>query len=86
MLAAEGAYLHGIILMLEPVGWFTTWTGLDLVFQNSRKDQSTLDFNSKMATAEITFSSFAVVQEPANVDISRPKSVIPMDYNNLRVA
>lgn len=83
--AESGVYLHGIILMLEPVGWFTTWTGLDLVFQTSRKDQSTLDFNTKMASAQITFSSFAAVQE-TDTETPRQKSVIPMDNNNLRVA
>ncbi len=83
--AESGVYLHGIILMLEPVGWFTTWTGLDLVFQTSRKEQSTLDFSSKMATAQITFSSFGAVQE-TEAETPRHKSVIPMDNNNLRVA
>jgi hypothetical protein len=82
-LTAKSAYLNGISLMLEPVGWFMTWTGLDHVFQISNKNKSSLDFNSKMAIAEITFSSFSAVE---NGDEAKQKSVIPLDNNNLRIA
>lgn len=76
-LSEKAAYLNGIILMLEPVGWFTTWTGMDYVFQISKKEKSALDFNSKMAFAKISFSSF---------DTNPQKTVIPLDNQNLRVA
>ncbi len=76
-------YLDGIILLLEPVGWFTTWTGLDYVFQISRKEKSSIDFNSKMAQAKIAFSSFDAAQDATG---SRQKTVIPLDNQNLRVA
>jgi hypothetical protein len=76
-LSEKAAYLNGIILMLEPVGWFTTWTGMDYVFQISKKENSALDFNSRMAFAQISFSSF---------DTSQQKTVIPLDGQNLRVA
>jgi hypothetical protein len=86
-LSAEKTYLHGIILMLEPIAWFATWTGLDHVFQNSRKGKSDLDFNSKMAFAEIAFSPFGVEQgEKLNEPDNRQKTVIPLDNYNLRVA
>ena len=86
--ATKSAYLNGVILMLEPVGWFVTWTGMDNVFQISRKNKSALDFNSKMVHAEITFSSVdAIIQEAASESPgSRQKTVIPIDNNNLRVA
>ena len=86
-ISAEKAYMHGIILMLEPIGWFTTWTGLDNVFQNSRKGKAALDFNIKMASSKITFSSFGTVQDPntENPD-TKQKTVIPLDNYNLRVA
>ena len=54
-ISEEQAFLHGIILMLEPIGWFLTWTGLDHVFQTARKDQSAIEFNLKMARSEISF-------------------------------
>ena len=86
-ISAKGAYLNGIYLMLEPVGWFMTWTGLDHVFQNSRKANSALDFNSRMAYAQITFSSFEAMQQPAEDAVgARQKTVIPVDDYNLRVA
>ena len=70
-------YLNGIILMLEPVGWFTTWTGLDCVFQISGKEKSAIDFNRKMAQAKIAFTS---------MENTTQKTVIPLDSQNLRVA
>jgi hypothetical protein len=84
-LSAEKEYLHGIILMLEPIAWFTTWTGLDNVFQNARKGNPALDFNSRMAFAEISFSPFGEPGAPDNTD-TKQKTVIPLDNYNLRVA
>lgn len=75
-------YVHGFILMLEPVGWFMTWTGLDHVFQISNKHKSALAFNSKMAHARISFSSL----EDQHANPQRKRTVIPFDSDNLRVA
>jgi hypothetical protein len=75
----ELKYLEGMILMAEPMGWFLTWTGLDLVFQNTRNSKATLEFNEKMAKASVSFSSLAAQGR-------KHKSVIPLDNNNLRVA
>lgn len=77
---SEESILHGIILMLEPVGWFMTWTGLDHAFQISAKSDDALDFSSKMGEARIAFSS--VSETEGAID----KMVIPLDSNNLRVA
>lgn len=76
----ELKYVEGMILMAEPMGWFMTWTGLDLVFQNSRNSKATLDFNAKMAKASISFCSLD------SQNARKHKSVIPLDNNNLRVA
>lgn len=73
----EIKYLEGIILMAEPMGWFMTWTGLDLVFQISQSSKEAMDFSAKMAKASIAFSS---------LDAHTHKTVIPLDNNNLRVA
>ncbi len=85
-ISEEYAYLHGIILMLEPIGWFTTWTGLDQVFQVARKEKSAIDFNYKMANAQISFSSFGVTENTTTSNEPKQKSVIPLDGYNLRVA
>jgi hypothetical protein len=71
----EIKYLEGMILMAEPMGWFMTWTGLDLVFQISKNSKEQMDFSEKMSKASIAFSS-----------PDAAKSVIPLDNNNLRVA
>ena len=86
MIAEEQAFLHGIILMLEPIAWFAAWTGLDNVFQNSRKGKEDIDFNSRMAFAEIAFSPFGTEEDQANPADSKQKTVIPLDNYNLRVA
>ncbi len=78
------AYTHGLNLMLEPVGWFMTWTGLDSVFQIAKKSSAALDFNSKMAEAKIKFNSLEETQT-LNAEKAQ-KTVIPIDNNNLRVA
>ncbi len=86
--SAENAYLHGIYSMLEPVGWFMTWTGLDHIFQNSRKAKSNLHYNSMMAHARIAFSSFdtAITSAATEEVVTKQKTVIPFDDCNLRVA
>lgn len=76
----ELKYIEGMILMAEPMGWFMTWTGLDLVFQNTRNSKATLEFNAKMAKASISFCALDSKTE------RKHKSVIPLDSNNLRVA
>lgn len=80
----SAAYTHGLNLMLEPVGWFMTWTGLDHVFQIAKKSSSALDYNSKMAEAQIKFNSLEETQS-MNTEKAQ-KTVIPLDNNNLRVA
>jgi hypothetical protein len=83
----KGTLLSGIYTMLEPVGWFMTWTGLDHVFQNSRKAKSNLHYNSMMAHAHIAFSSFDSIQNAeAQEAAKQQKTVIPFDDCNLRVA
>ena len=84
---SKGTFLTGMYTMLEPVGWFMTWTGLDHVFQNSRKAKSNLHYNSMMAHASIAFSSFESIQSTENQDAAnKQKTVIPFDDCNLRVA
>jgi len=86
-LPGKSAYLNGIYSMLEPVGWFMTWTGLDHVFQNSRKSKSALDYNTMMASATMAFSSFDAALEVTEDGVAaKQKTVIPFDNSNLRVA
>ena len=45
-------------VILEPAGWFFTWTGLDHIFYISGKKSAEYNFVSRMAHAKITFLSF----------------------------
>ncbi len=48
---------HLLIVLGEPAGWFTFWSGLDeLVFSHQAK-HADRDFYAKMAVAEISFKS-----------------------------
>jgi len=48
-------YISALQVVIEPAGWFLTWTGFDKIFSNIRKRSSELDFNEKMAHSEIIF-------------------------------
>lgn len=55
--------LHGLEMMLDPLGWFLIWTGLEMVFVQAKKEQPAIDFNLKMATAKLTFITFGIPAE-----------------------
>jgi hypothetical protein len=57
--------LHSTNLMIafvqtlfEPAGWFTAWTGLDLLFYNVPGKKPEREFYKKMADANISFGSY----------------------------
>jgi hypothetical protein len=51
-------FINALRIILEPAGWFFTWTGFDHVFYLSRNKKPELDFLSRMGHAEIKFLSF----------------------------
>ncbi len=54
----QNFYLNVLRVLLEPSGWFMVWAGLEDIYYGSRKKKEQLDFNLKMAQAEISFVSF----------------------------
>lgn len=52
--------LRGFEMMLDPLGWFLTWTGLDMIFVQSKKEQPHIDFNMRMTNAKLTFAAFGM--------------------------
>jgi hypothetical protein len=50
--------LNTIQIVLEPSGWFMVWTGMDNIFYNTRNRKPNLDFNNKMAHADIGFMPY----------------------------
>lgn len=54
----EGVWTHVFLVLLEPAGWFTAWTGLDEIYYTARQKKPDLDFYQKMASVEILFISY----------------------------
>jgi hypothetical protein len=52
-------FIYSVLkIIFEPGGWFTLWTGLDILFFGSKEDKSDLEFYRKMMKAEIIFSHY----------------------------
>jgi hypothetical protein len=53
---SENFFTHMLEVVLEPGGWFTTWTGLEQIFFGVEQKKQDLDFYEKMAKCQITFT------------------------------
>ena len=51
-------FIHFLIFLFEPAGWFTAWTGLDQIFYTSKEKKPDLEFYDKMTHADIVFLSY----------------------------
>lgn len=49
---------HLLIIILEPAGWFTAWTGLDEIYYTAKQKKEELDFYEKMSNSDIEFVSY----------------------------
>ncbi len=47
-----------VLVILEPSGWFTTWSGLEMLFFRSKEKDAEIDFNARLSKAEISFMEF----------------------------
>lgn len=54
----DGVWTHILLVLLEPAGWFTAWTGLDQLFYTVESKKPDLDFYRKMSNVEILFISY----------------------------
>jgi len=50
-------FLHFLVILFEPAGWFLFWEGLDLIVFESKKTNPELDFYKKMVKSDIKFLS-----------------------------
>jgi hypothetical protein len=50
-------FMHFLLILFEPAGWFFFWEGLDQVVFESKKTKPDLDFYEKMAKSDIIFLS-----------------------------
>lgn len=51
-------YVHIILVLFEPAGWFLFWTGLDHLFSDSGKTKKELNFFKQMSAAGIKFGAY----------------------------
>lgn len=52
------AWLKVLLVLLEPAGWFTAWTGLDEIYYTAEQKRPDLEFYRKMSDVEIVFVSY----------------------------
>lgn len=57
-LKSDSFLIHFLIVILEPAGWFTSWTGLDEIYYTTRSKKPDFDFYSKMMNSEIHFITY----------------------------
>lgn len=71
---SELMLVKGLEMMIDPLGWFLVWNGLDMVFVQSKKEQPTVDFNLKMTNAKLSFMAFGmpVMIEEEQTQIQQP--------------
>lgn len=50
--------IHFLIVLLEPGGWFTAWTGLDQIYYTANQKRPDLDFYRKMSHATLHFAYY----------------------------
>jgi len=50
--------IHLLIVILEPAGWFTAWTGLDEIYYKGREIRPDFEFYQKMTRCEISFHTY----------------------------
>ena len=53
-----GLFYDILYIFFEPGGWFTMWTGLDLIFAFASEKNRDLEFYKKMTKADIHFSHY----------------------------
>ncbi|MFA6088836.1 MAG: hypothetical protein WC755_03150 [Candidatus Woesearchaeota archaeon] len=58
LLKKEGLVFSLLFVILDPAGWFTMWTGFDLLFFDVKETQPEYDFYKKMSNLNIYFYSY----------------------------
>ena len=57
-LSSHKLFVQFMIVVLEPAGWFTAWTGLDEIYYTTRQKKPDLEFYHKMTQSEIVFHPY----------------------------
>lgn len=54
---SEFFFIHVLLVISEPSGWFLVWSGLDTVFYTSKQSKKELDFYGKLSKSKVAFFS-----------------------------
>lgn len=57
-LSASGSktfFVHLLLVIFEPAGWFLIWSGLDVIFFISKRHKRELNFYNKLSKSKISF-------------------------------
>ncbi|MFH1333547.1 MAG: hypothetical protein ABIH53_04905 [archaeon] len=54
----EGILFNFLMVLLEPSGWFSAWTGLDKIFAGILNKQTDLEFYKAMSKIEVFFQEY----------------------------
>ncbi len=57
-LGSDNIFIHFLIVLLEPGGWFTAWTGLDEIYYTAKSRKPDFEFYDKMNKADIHFITY----------------------------
>ncbi len=57
-LKSEKYYVHILLVLFEPAGWFLLWAGLDHLIYSSQKIKADLKFHATMANTQFDFGSY----------------------------
>jgi hypothetical protein len=58
VLGEKGLLSSFLLVLFEPVGWFSMWRGLDIIFNINSNEKPNLDFYKKMSKADLKFNSY----------------------------
>lgn len=56
-LKSENIFMHALLVLLEPSGWFFIWRGFENLMDSSGKEIPELNFYNKIAKSKIVFIS-----------------------------
>ena len=54
-LNSENIFMHILLMIIEPAGWFFVWSGMEIFINTTRKVKQELDFYNKISKCKIIF-------------------------------
>jgi hypothetical protein len=58
LIKSEDFFMHTLLVLTEPAGWFILWIGLETFFNSSAKLKSEIAFYNKLMKTKINFVEY----------------------------